>query len=77
MPLAYQPGSTWDYSNSTDVLGRVIEVVSGQTLSQYLKARLLDPLGMKDTALLRPRARAPRSPSRSTTIVRSANAPVF
>ena len=32
MPLAYQPGSTWDYSNSTDVLGRVIEVVSGQTL---------------------------------------------
>ena len=50
MPLAYQPGSTWDYSNSTDVLGRVIEVVSGQKLSQYLKARLLDPLGMKDTS---------------------------
>ena len=50
MPLAYQPGSTWDYSNSTDVLGRVIEVVSGQTLSGYLKTRLLDPLGMKDTS---------------------------
>ena len=50
MPLAYQPGSTWDYSNSTDVLGRVIEVVSGQKLSQYLKTRLLDPLGMKDTS---------------------------
>ena len=50
MPLAYQPGSTWDYSNSTDVLGRVIEVVSGQTLSGFLKTRLLDPLGMKDTS---------------------------
>ena len=54
MPLAYQPGSTWDYSNSTDVLGRVIEVVSGQTLLQHLKSRLLDPLGMKDTAFYVP-----------------------
>jgi CubicO group peptidase (beta-lactamase class C family) len=35
MPLAYQPGSTWDYSNSTDVLGRVIEVVTGQSLYQH------------------------------------------
>ena len=34
MPLAFQPGSTWDYSNSTDVLGRVIEVVSGETLHE-------------------------------------------
>ena len=49
MPLGSHPGSTWDYSNSTDVLGRVIEVVTGQKLSQVLKARLLDPLGMKDT----------------------------
>ena len=54
MPLAYQPGSTWDYSNSTDVLGRVIEVVSGQTLYQHLKARLLDPLGMPDTSFYVP-----------------------
>jgi len=50
LPLAYQPGSTWDYSNSTDVLGRVVEVVSGQSLGQVLKARLFDPLGMKDTS---------------------------
>ena len=49
LPLAYPPGSTWDYSNSTDVLGRVIEVASGQSLGQFLKLRLLDPLGMKDT----------------------------
>jgi CubicO group peptidase (beta-lactamase class C family) len=49
LPLAYQPGSTWDYSQSTDVLGRVIEVVSGKSLYQFEKERLLDPLGMKDT----------------------------
>ena len=50
MPLNFQPGSTWDYSNSTDVLGRVIEVVSGQTLFTHLKERLLAPLGMNDTS---------------------------
>lgn len=49
LPLAYQPGTTWDYSQSTDILGRVIEVVSGQSLYQFEKARLFDPLGMKDT----------------------------
>ena len=50
LPLAYQPGTTWDYSQSTDVLGRVIEVVSGKSLYQFEKERLLDPLGMKDTS---------------------------
>ena len=49
LPLAYQPGTTWDYSYSTDVLGRLIEVVGGTTLYQFQKERLLDPLGMKDT----------------------------
>lgn len=50
LPLHYQPGSTWDYSYSTDVLGRVLEVASGQSLYSVLRARLLDPLGMKDTS---------------------------
>jgi CubicO group peptidase (beta-lactamase class C family) len=50
LPLAYQPGTTWDYSQSVDVLGRVIEVVSGKSLYQFEKERLLDPLGMKDTS---------------------------
>ena len=50
LPLIYQPGTTWDYSHSTDVLGRLIEVVSGKTLYEFEKARILDPLGMKDTA---------------------------
>ncbi len=50
LPLAEQPGTLWDYGHSTDILGRVIEVVSGQSLFQFEKQRLLDPLGMKDTA---------------------------
>ena len=49
LPLAYQPGTTWDYSHSTDVLGRLIEVVSGKPLYDFEKERLLEPLGMKDT----------------------------
>jgi CubicO group peptidase (beta-lactamase class C family) len=50
LPLAEQPGTLWDYGHSTDVLGRVIEVVSGQSLFQFEKARLFDPLGMTDAA---------------------------
>jgi CubicO group peptidase (beta-lactamase class C family) len=50
LPLSYQPGTTWDYSHSTDVLGRVIEVVSGKSLYAFEKERLLDPMGMNDTA---------------------------
>ncbi|TAI64472.1 serine hydrolase domain-containing protein [Bradyrhizobium sp. Leo170] len=50
LPLAEQPGTLWDYGHSTDVLGRVIEVVSGKTLYQFEKERLLDPLGMNETA---------------------------
>ena len=50
LPLAYQPGTTWDYSHSTDVLGRVIEVVTGKTLLQAVKERVLGPLDMKSTA---------------------------
>ncbi len=50
LPLAEQPGTLWDYGHSTDVLGRVIEVVSGLSLFQFEKRRLLDPLGMTETA---------------------------
>lgn len=49
LPLAYQPGTTWDYSHSTDILGRVVEVVSGKPLYEFEKERIFDPLGMKDT----------------------------
>ena len=50
LPLAEQPGTLWDYGHSTDVLGRVIEIVSGKSLLEFEKERLLDPLGMRDTA---------------------------
>ena len=49
-PLGYQPGTTWDYSYSIDVLGRIVEVVSGQSLYEYEKAHVLGPLGMTDTS---------------------------
>lgn len=50
LPLRFDPGSSWNYSVSTDVLGRLIEVVSGQSLAEFFQERILDPLGMVDTA---------------------------
>ena len=50
MPLICQPGAEWNYSRSTDILGRIIEVVSGKTLSAYLTERILAPLQMTETA---------------------------
>ena len=49
LPLARQPGTLWRYGHSTDVLGRVIEVVSGRTLYEFEKRNILDPLGMTST----------------------------
>ena len=49
LPLAHQPGEVWEYSPSVDVLGRVIEVASGQPLDRFLDNRLFKPLGMVDT----------------------------
>ena len=50
LPLEAQPGTLWDYGHSTDILGRVIEAASGTSLFQFEKQRLLDPLGMSETA---------------------------
>src|SRR5262245_66574623 len=52
IPLLFEPGSEWNYSVATDVLGRVIEVVTGQRLDAFLAARILRPLGMADASLL-------------------------
>ena len=49
LPLARQPGTLWRYGYSTDVLGRIIEIVSGQTLYQFQKQHIFDPLGMNST----------------------------
>ena len=50
LPLSYQPGTTWDYSHSTDVLGRLVEVIAGKSLYEVEREQILDPLGMKDTS---------------------------
>ena len=49
LPLHDQPGSLWQYGHSTDVLARIMEIVSGKTLLEVEREKLLDPLGMKDT----------------------------
>jgi len=49
VPLAYQPGTRWNYSLSTDVLGRLVEVLSGQTFDVFLQERIFGPLEMHDT----------------------------
>jgi CubicO group peptidase (beta-lactamase class C family) len=49
LPLARQPGTLWRYGHSTDVIGRIIEIVSGQTLYQFAKQHIFDPLGMTST----------------------------
>lgn len=60
LPLAFQPGAEWNYSVATDVLGRLVEVVSGQTLEAFFTERILGPLGMRDTAFWCPEERLHR-----------------
>src|SRR6478736_7834668 len=50
MPFICQPGAEWNYSRSTDILGRIIEVVTGKSLSAFLTERILAPLQMAETA---------------------------
>jgi CubicO group peptidase (beta-lactamase class C family) len=52
LPLHNQPGALWQYGHSTDVLARIMEIVSGKSLLEVEKEKLLDPLGMKDTGFL-------------------------
>ena len=84
LPLLFEPGAEWNYSVSTDVLGRVVEVVSGQSLDEFFAERIFAPLGMTDTGLLglrgrppaadralrpRPGRRPPRSRTRASTSI--------
>jgi CubicO group peptidase (beta-lactamase class C family) len=50
LPLLHQPGTRWEYGRSTDVVGRLVEVLSGQPLSAFFEQHILAPLGMTDTA---------------------------
>ncbi|MES2070004.1 MAG: serine hydrolase domain-containing protein [Pseudomonadota bacterium] len=54
LPLGFHPGTRWEYSVATDVLGRLVEVVSGQRFDQFLQARIFDVLGMADTGFVVP-----------------------
>ncbi len=56
LPLAFQPGTRWEYSRATDVLGRLIEVISGQSLGAFLRDRITGPLGMADCGFFVPEA---------------------
>ncbi len=49
LPLLFEPGAEWNYSHSTDVVGRIVEIVSGQSLDEFFAQRILGPLGMNDT----------------------------
>ena len=60
LPFDAQPGEKWVYGYSTDVLGALLEKVSGQDLETFLRSRLLDPLGMKDTSFYLPGEKAGR-----------------
>ena len=61
LPLLYHPGTRWEYGVSTDVLGRLVEVVSGKTLGAFFEERIFRPLGMTDTAFWVPAAKMPRA----------------
>jgi CubicO group peptidase (beta-lactamase class C family) len=54
LPLAYHPGTSWEYSVATDVLARLVEVVSGQRFDSFIQSRILGPLGMADTGFFVP-----------------------
>lgn len=60
MPLQFQPGARWNYSMSTDVLGHLVEVISGMPLDEFFRSRIFGPLGMTDTSFTVPAGKADR-----------------
>ena len=60
MPLSHHPGEVWDYGMSTDVLGRLVEVISGMSFSQFLSERIFKPLSMNDTYFYLPENKSDR-----------------
>ena len=60
LPLSFHPGTQWEYSVATDVLGRLVEVVSGKSFGKFLSSRIFEPLGILDTDLWVPAAKLTR-----------------
>ena len=81
IPLYHDPGTAWNYGMSTDVLGYLVEVVSGLPFEEFLKTRIFNPLGMNDTAFSVPEEKADRymtlyEPTEEGSIQVIENAPV-
>ncbi len=82
LPLAFQPGTRWRYSYAIDVLGYIIEIISGKPLDVFLKERLFEPLGMVDTDFYVPTAKADRlcalygHPDNVSTLQRIESSPI-
>ena len=74
LPLAFQPGARWEYSVGIDVLGRVIEVVSGQPLDKFFAQEILEPLGMRETGFRPPSGAGDRFASLYTPLTGDAMA---
>lgn len=60
LPLRYEPGTRWEYSQATSVVGRLVEVISGKNLDEFLRERIFEPLQMKDTYFYLPADKLPR-----------------
>jgi CubicO group peptidase (beta-lactamase class C family) len=77
LPLAHQPGEVWDYSMAVDVLGRVIEVVSGMELDRFIADRVTGPLGMASTGFYIPAADGERVAQAQTDAATGKRPPYF
>src|SRR5262249_44392541 len=82
LPLAHQPGTAWEYGLSTDVLGRVVEVVSGESLDAFFEHAIFTPLEMNDTYFVLPESKRWRlatlyEPGSGGSIVKPADGPTI
>lgn len=60
LPLNFNPGDAWEYGNATDIVGHLVEVMSGQTLDEFMRERIFEPLDMRDTHFYLPRSKLDR-----------------
>ena len=60
LPLVFHPGTSWEYSVATDVLARLVEIISDQRFDAFIQSRILDPLGMEDTSFVVPESKRHR-----------------
>jgi CubicO group peptidase (beta-lactamase class C family) len=76
LPLAHQPGRVWDYSMATDVLGRLVEVVSGKTLGEFFAEEIFTPLGLRETGFVLDKLLAARMAQPQTDVATGQRVPM-